>query len=191
MESVDTRSTVVDAADRLFYTRGIQAVGMDQVRAAAGVSLKKLYSVFPSKDALLIDVLHHRTIQWDIGIASAAAHALTPREKLLAIYDFLNQWFRQDDFRGCAFINSFGELGAISPDVARVAKTQKESFQRYVADLVSEAGGPTSLAAQLAILAEGAQTTAAISGTPDAAAHARDAAVILIDALVPSLTHSR
>jgi hypothetical protein len=47
---------------------------------------------------------------------------------------------------------------------------------------VAEAGGPPALAAQLAILAEGAQTTAAIAGTPEAAAQARAAAATLIDA---------
>jgi AcrR family transcriptional regulator len=188
IESVDIeseRQNVIAAADRLFYTHGIQSVGMDRVRTESGVSLKKLYSLFPSKDALLVAVLHHRTGEWDAGIADAAGRESTPRGKLLAIYDFLGQWFRQDDFRGCAFINSFGELGAVSPDVASVAREQKSSFQRYVASLVDEAGGPASLAPQLAILAEGAQTTAAISGTADAAAHARAAAEVLIDAAVP------
>ena len=180
------REQIVAAADRLFYTHGIQAVGIDRVRTASGVSLKKLYSLFPSKDALLVAVLRHRTGEWDAGIAEAAAQATDAREKILAIYDFLNEWFRQDDFRGCAFINSFGELGAVSPNVATVARDQKVTFQRYVANLVDEAGAPASLAPQLAILAEGAQTTAAISGTPDAAAHARAAAVVLIDAALSS-----
>jgi AcrR family transcriptional regulator len=182
---IDTaRTQVLEAADRLFYTRGIQAVGMDAVRTAAGISLKKLYSVYPSKDALLVDVLHYRTRQWDEGLAASTANAATPRDKLLAIYDFLDDWFTEDDFRGCAFINSFGELGAVSPEIAEVARAQKTTFQRYVAALVDEAGAPAALAPQLSILAEGAQTTAAISGTPDAAAHARAAAATLIDAAI-------
>lgn len=182
------RDAVLAAALRLFYTRGIQSVGMDAVRTEAGISLKRLYSEFPSKSELLLEVLRQRALEWDRGIAGAAAAASTPSEKLLAIYDFLNDWFRHDDFRGCAFINSFGELGAVSPEVAASARTQKYTFQRYVATLVAEAGGPVSLAAQLSILAEGAQTTAAISGTPDAAAHARAAAAILIGAAIPSRT---
>lgn len=186
MDNETAREQVLGAADRLFYTRGIQAVGMDQVRAEAGISLKKLYSVYPSKNALLVDVLRYRSKQWDDGIAASAAQAPTARDKLLAIYDFLDDWFTEDDFRGCAFINSFGELGAVSPEVADVARAQKTSFQRYVAELVDAAGAPASLAPQLSILAEGAQTTAAISGTPDAAAHARAAAQVLIDAAVRS-----
>jgi len=38
------------------------------------------------------------------------------------------------------------------------------------------------LAPQLSILAEGAQTTAAIAGSPEAAGQARQAAEVLIDA---------
>ena len=49
-------------------------------------------------------------------------------------------------------------------------------------NLSAEAGGTQDLAPQLAILAEGAQTTAAISGDSAAARHARRAAEILIDA---------
>jgi len=177
---------ILEAADRLFYGRGIQAVGMDAVRAEAGVPLKRLYAEFPSKDALLQEVLRYRSGIWDRGIEEAAASAATPRERLLAVFDFLDGWFRTDDFRGCGFINAYGELGNASPAVADIVRTQKESFQRYVAELVEELGGPPVLAAQLAILVEGAQTTAAISGRPDAAAQSRAAAEILIDAALLS-----
>ncbi|PJJ72422.1 AcrR family transcriptional regulator [Diaminobutyricimonas aerilata] len=180
MDEQTAREHVVAAADRLFYTRGIQAVGMDAVRSAAGVSLKRMYALFPSKDDLVIAVLHRRTAQWNAGIAATAAGASTPREKLLAIFDFLSDWFREDDFRGCAFINSYGELGATSTAVAETARAQKAAFQRYVAELVRDAGAPEHLAPQLALLAEGAQTTAAISGDAAAAGHARAAAETLI-----------
>ena len=173
---------IVEAADRLFYGRGIQAVGMDAVRAAAHVPLKRLYAEFPSKDALLVEVLDHRTGVWNEGIARATDVSATPRDKLLAVYDFLDEWFRTDDFRGCGFINAFGELGAVSPAVAAAARAQKDAFRRYVGELVSELGADPALGEQLALLAEGAQTTAAISGRPDAAAHARAAARTLIDA---------
>jgi AcrR family transcriptional regulator len=175
------RDRIIEAAERLFYTRGIQAVGMDAVRTEAGVPLKRLYAAFPSKDALMIAVMQYQTGIWDSGIAAAAENASTPEQKLLAIFDFLDGWFRTDTFRGCGFINAFGELGASSPGVAEVAHGQKEAFQRYVQGLVSELGAPPALAPQLALLAEGAQTTAAISGVPDAAAHARAAAKTLIE----------
>jgi AcrR family transcriptional regulator len=179
--AVDPRERVIRAADELFNAYGVHAVGMDKVRDAAGVSLKKIYSLFPSKEALILAVLDDRTRQWNAGVAARTEGLSTPREKLLAIFDFLLEWFGTDEFRGCAFINAYGELGGELPSVVEAVRKQKCAFQDYVAGLVEELGGPSQLAAQLAILAEGAQTTAAIAGTAQAAGDARSAAETLID----------
>ena len=178
----EVRRRIVGAADALYYARGIQSVGMDEVRTAAGVSLKRLYSEFPGKEQLVLAVLDARHRQWEAGLAQAAAGLTDPRARLLAVFDFLEQWFGDDTFRGCGFINAFGELSATSPAVAEAARAHKQTFQDYVAQLAHELVGDRELGSQLALLAEGAQTTAAIAGRPDAAAHARRAAEVLIDA---------
>ena len=176
------RERVLDAADRLYYGRGIQSVGMDELRRASGVSLKGLYGVFPSKAAIVLEVLDRRHALWNTGVTVRVGRADTPRAKLLAVYDYLSDWFSDDTFRGCGFINAFAELGSISPEIADRARKHKAGFQSFVARLVADAGADPHLAPQLSILAEGAQTTAAIAGTPEAAVHARRAAEILIDA---------
>lgn len=186
MNDDQAREQVLDAADRLYYAKGIQAVGMDELRAEAGVSLKKVYQLFPAKEAIVEQVLRRRNAAWTQGILALAERHPDPRGKLLAIYDFLDGWFAEDDFRGCAFINSFGELGSTAPSVAEAARAHKNSFQEYVAQLVHDAGASPSLAPQLVLLAEGAQTTAAILRSPDVAANARAAATVLIDSALAS-----
>jgi AcrR family transcriptional regulator len=176
------RDKIVDAADELFYARGIGQVGMDAVRDAAGVSLRALYKEFPSKDELIVAVLGRRHLMWTSGVTAKVDAITEPRAKLLAVYDYLADWFDDSDFRGCGFINAFGELGAANPRVAETVRAHKADFQGYVDSLVKAAGAPASLGPQLAILAEGAQTTAAIAGTTDAARHARAAAEALISA---------
>ena len=187
LDDAHAREAVVAAADRLFYAQGVRAVGMDAVRTEAGVSLKRIYSLFPSKDDLVVAVLRRRTGQWADGIEAAAAGSTTPRERLLAVFDFLDSWFREDGFRGCAFINSFGELGATSPAVAAAVREHKESFQRYALEVVREAGLPDDVALQVVLLAEGAQTTAAITQDADVARQARRAAESLLDAATSSV----
>jgi AcrR family transcriptional regulator len=185
---------IVEAADALFYARGIRAVGMDDVRTEAGVSLKRLYAEFPGKDSLILAVLRKRHAIWADGLAATVERSEGPRAKLLAVYDYLETWFGEDTFRGCGFINAFGELGPSSPVVAEYAREHKRSFQHYLASLVADAGADPSLAPQLAILAEGAQTTAAIEGSAEPAAHARRAAEILISAATapsPPVTGAR
>ena len=76
------RERVLNAADRLYYGRGIQSVGMDELRRASGVSLKGLYGVFPSKAAIVLEVLDRRlrgedpveTLQRDAGRSSQLIH---------------------------------------------------------------------------------------------------------------------
>lgn len=182
----EARERVVDAADRLFYARGIQAVGMDVLRAESGVSLKRLYRIFASKEAIVEEVLRRRHVRWVDGLAAATDGAGPPRERLLAIFDFLASWFDEEDFRGCAFINSFAELGGTTDSLAQIVRSHKSDFQHYVAGIVADAGAPAWLAPQLAILAEGAQTTAAIGADPETASHARRAAGTLIDAAIPA-----
>lgn len=175
------RAKVLETADRLYYTVGIQAVGMDTLCTEAGVSLKRLYRLFPSKESIVEQVLLGRHRMWN-DLVEDAVDEDDPRQRLLAIYDMLARWFDQDGFRGCVFINSFGELGATAPRIAEIVRAHKAGFQARLAEIVAEAKAPASLAPQLAILAEGAQTTAAIAGTTDAARQAREAAAVLIDA---------
>jgi AcrR family transcriptional regulator len=181
MAATKPADRIVEAADALFYARGIRAVGMDDVRTEAGVSLKRLYAEFPGKDSLVLAVLRKRHAMWADGLAETVDRAVGARAKLLAVYDYLATWFAEDTFRGCGFINAFGELGPSSPLVAEYAREHKRSFQQYLAGLVADAGAEPTLAPQLAILAEGAQTTAAIEGSAEPAAQARRAAEILID----------
>ncbi len=185
MTDQDVRALAVDAANRLYYRRGYQSVGMDDLRRESGLSLRRLYGLFPSKARIVLEVLDHRHEAWTTGLSARVDAADGGRDRLLAIYDYLADCFSDGTYRGCGFINAFAELGTVSPAVANRARQHKKSFQAYVAGLVADAGARPELAAQLSILAEGAQTTAAISGTPDAARQARGAAEILIDAAMP------
>lgn len=183
MNSEEARARILDAAEELYYAKGYSAVGMDELRAAAGVSLKRVYALFPSKSDIIAAVLGRKHEEWERLVANAVAKADDdPRARLLAVYDFLGAWFATDDFRGCAFINAFGELSGTSDEVARLVREHKASFQGYMTELAAELGASEALAQQLSILAEGAQSTAAIAADARVAMQARKAAEVLIDA---------
>jgi AcrR family transcriptional regulator len=180
VELETTEQRILDAAEELFYGRGIQSVGMDAIRTASGVPLKRLYQVFPSKDSLVEAYLKRRDARWLHDLARYVDSYDSHTQRILAVFDWLFRWFSEPDYRGCGFINSFGELGATSQAVADIAKAHKDAFRRYLADLVAAADAPTWLTDQLVLLAEGAMTTAAISGSPEPARHAKDAARTLL-----------
>jgi AcrR family transcriptional regulator len=49
IDTATAQRQVLDAADGLFYERGVQAVGVDAIRAASGVSLNGCTSCFPRR----------------------------------------------------------------------------------------------------------------------------------------------
>lgn len=186
-EDAAARAVVLSAAGELFYAKGFTAVGMDELRTKSGIPLKRLYRLFPSKEAIIAEVLVAWQREWTTGVTAQVESTQVPRERLLAVYDFLAAWFTSEAFRGCAFINSFGEMGGASGHITDFVRKQKGEFQSYLATLADEVGAPASLAPQLAILAEGAITTAAIAASTEPARQARAAAEILIDV---ALNHS-
>lgn len=180
------RDAILDAADELFYQRGIQAVGMDELRDRAGVTLKRIYATFPSKTDLVDAYLSRRDEQWRDSIeAYVTRRSDDPREQLLLVFDALRAWTRQEPrFRGCTFHNAVGELGGTSPGVTSLARANKHHLRSFLERTARRAHlrRPADVAFQLLLLAEGSLITAAIDGDPDVPARAKPAAQAILDA---------
>lgn len=176
------RARLLDAAEDAFYARGFQAVGMDAIRSAARLPLKRIYSLYGSKEDLIVAVLERRDAAWRGRLNSAAESARSRgRDPLLAVFDWLQEWFDEPGFRGCAWINAFGELGGISPRVTRAVRAHKEAFRDDIRRMAAETGHGEPVADQIYLLAEGAITAAGIMGTSAPARTAASAARPLLD----------
>jgi AcrR family transcriptional regulator len=185
---MDADVAVLDTAEQLFYAQGVHAVGMDDIRDGSGVSLKRMYRSFATKERLVTEVLRRRDVAWRARLAEYVEAATPdPVGRLLAVFDWLAEWFGEPGFRGCAWINAFGELGAGSAEVVAQARTHKAAVRSYLGSLTTAAGLPSSLADHLALLVEGAMTTAAISGSVTPARQAAAAAAALIRSENPAL----
>jgi AcrR family transcriptional regulator len=182
MDDETARTLVLDAADGLFYEQGIRGVGMDQIRDASGVSLKRLYRMFPAKEQLAEAVLRRRDLTFQGALAAHVAGVPGTRARLLSVFDFLHGWFAEPGFRGCPFVNAYGEMGAASACIAAAVTDQKEAFRAFLADLVAEAGATSEVADQLFVLANGAMVAAAVLRSPEPARQAKRAAEVLLDA---------
>src|SRR6476659_4723601 len=111
------RERILDAAYELFSRRGIQAVGVNEVIERAGVATATLYRHFPSKEKLVLAFLDLREQRWTIDLVEAGAirRGSNPEERLLAIFDVLDEWFHRDDFEAGSFMRVLLELGSKHP----------------------------------------------------------------------------
>jgi AcrR family transcriptional regulator len=175
MNSTEATGRLLEAAEELFYAHGVQAVGMDAVRERSGVSLKRLYQTFPAKNDLVEAYLLHRDERWRKSLRDFV-HARG--DDPLAVFDWLENWFSEPGFRGCAFINSFGEFGEPAPGIAAAIHKHKAGVRAYLRGLVPD----QSTADQLFSLMEGATVLAAITGDPGEANTAHEAAKVLLAA---------
>jgi AcrR family transcriptional regulator len=173
---------ILQAADRLFYRKGIRAVGVDSVAAEAGISKRSLYDTFPSKDALVAAYLRQR-------IQHLPPSNAPPTEQVLALFEQLHARFAAGDFRGCPFVNAVTELAEDCETARGIAVGYKEDRRRHVADLLKQAGAhnPDDLASQIGLLFEGAIASMLIRQDPAVALQAREAACVLMRAgsLIP------
>jgi AcrR family transcriptional regulator len=177
MERAPMAARIMAAADRLFYQKGIRAVGVDTVAAEAGISKRSLYDTFPSKDALVAAYLRQR-------IQPLPASDQPPTAQVLALFDQLHARFASGDFRGCPFVNAVTELAEDCETARAIALDYKEERRLHIASLLVRAGvpDPDALASQIALLFEGAIASMLVRQDAKVAIQARDAAAVLMRA---------
>jgi AcrR family transcriptional regulator len=175
---------LLDCAESLFYARGVHAVTMAEIRDESGIALRRIYQLYPTKESLVVGYLNRRDGRWRGALADYVTERLRRddpandrAERVRLLFDGLGRWFTEPGFRGCAWLNSFGEMGAASPAVVRAVADHKSRFKAYIVGLVN---GDDGLAEAIFLLAEGAMVTAAIDGSRWPAERAGAAAVALL-----------
>src|SRR4051794_8809100 len=171
----DMKQRILETADKLFYMKGIRAVGVDTIAAEIGISKRTLYNHFPSKDALIKAYLQRRFVQ-------SKPSDKPPAEQILATFDSLERRFAAKDFRGCPFVNAVAELGREGKAVRKIAVAFKESRRLWFRDRLTELGvaDPEALATQLVLLVDGSIAQDLVRDDPAMARAAREAARVLL-----------
>jgi AcrR family transcriptional regulator len=174
-EKPTMKERILETADRLFYLRGIRAVGVDTIAAEIGISKRTLYNHFPSKDELISAYLARRFRQ-------PPSTDQPPAEQILGTFDSLERRFASKDFRGCPFVNAVAELGAEDRAVKKIAVAFKESRRVWFRDLLMQlnVANADDLATQLTLLVDGSIAQDLVRDDPSMARAAKAAARVLL-----------
>jgi len=163
------RQRITATAHDLFYREGIRATGIDRIIKEAGVTKVTFYRHFPSKNDLITAYLAYRHGLWMTWFKDALArHGAGGQDPLAAVVKTLQEWFRKDGYRGCAFINAVVELDGAIPEVTEIARRHKAEMVDVLAALLKP--GRSHGKEQLVALAiDGAIIRAQMDGTATAA----------------------
>lgn len=155
----DARRAVLQAADDLFYAHGIGGVAMSDVRDSSGVSMRRLYAMYPSKSELvgawLVD-RHDRWMAW--FTAAVERHVAEGADPLLATFDAIAEWVAAPGYRGCAFIKSSAETSELTDSHRTIIAGHKRDLAHHLAGLAARDhhDAPEWLANALAVIIDGA-----------------------------------
>lgn len=183
MVATAPRERILTTAYELFSKRAVRDVGVDELIQGSRVAIATFYRHFPSKNDLVIAFLQMREEKWTLGLIESEARRRgeTPEEKLLAIFDVFDEWFRRDDYEACPFVNVLLEMGPGHP-LTEASIEHLARIRAMVQGLADEAGlrDTAKLARSWHILMKGSIVSAA-EGDRDAALLAREMARGLIE----------
>jgi AcrR family transcriptional regulator len=161
------RERLLDAAALLFYREGVN-VGVDAVCRAAGVSKRSMYQLFGGKDEVVAASLDRRAPEYRAALLPPEDDDRTPRERILHVFERLEESAADPQFRGCPYVSAAFELKSPEHPGSRAARRHKDGLTEFFRRQAELAGAPDPalLARQLTIVFDGSSARAVVQATP-------------------------
>lgn len=182
------RQRLLDGATQLFTTEGIRVIGIDRILREADVAKASLYSLFGSKDALVVAYLQNLDEKWREQYYARTAEMGSPSEKILAFFDQCIDEESLKDYRGSHFQNAANEYPRPETDSEREIVSVVMEHRRWcletLTQLLTEKNGypGTVQANQLMVFLDGGLAGCRLNRSVESLETARDLAVQLLSA---------
>jgi AcrR family transcriptional regulator len=165
MKKKPVREAVMRTAARLFYQKGYSNTGINQIIQEAGIAKSSLYQHFRSKEELLIAYLEETGVQTLEMLKKASGGHDTPKDKMLAIFDYMKLLVVSDDFYGCHFLNIVYEMPQEAMHIREQVKKQKDCIRELFRDILKPIN-KESIADEIYTLFEGALISNKVHNDP-------------------------
>jgi AcrR family transcriptional regulator len=136
------RVRLLEIADELFYTDGINSVGIDRIIADAGVTKATFYKQYGSKDALILEYITGRDAAVRAALAALVDEAPDAVSVLAALVDAVVSDTARANFRGDPFINAAAEFPAPAHPVRLAIADHRDWFTGFLEGQLRAAGHP-------------------------------------------------
>ena len=183
-ETTSARDRILAVADELFYREGIRAIGVDTIIAQSKVAKTTLYRYFPSKDDLIVAYLDERNRRFWVLFEAAVNLDSTPKEQLLAVFEWLDELLAKPDCYGCPFLITTTEFPELDYPGHQVAVAHKRAVRERLSAIAQQAGASnaTELGTHLLLLMDGAFAQRRLFGPGSSGVQLKTIAAILINA---------
>lgn len=156
---IPVRERIIATASRLFYEQGYNRTGINQILKESGVAKASMYDHFESKEDICVAYLEHMDDQFAYNLTEFLRKKRKGRGRVLGVFDFLQEFYNAENFRGCWCLNTMAEIPQDDQRIKEEIRKQKESLRKIIKSLVVEnlpEEEDQTLADQLYLLYEGA-----------------------------------
>lgn len=162
----DKRQQLIETALRLFYDKGINSVGINEILTVSGIAKKTLYNHFNSKEDLILSALKQRNDNFIAWLDLTLKEANTDLEVVTKLFNGLSDWFTNSatalgDFRGCFFINTSAEFSDPNCLISQYCKEHKQQVRQLIAQHLSKPDN--EILDTICVLKEGSITMAYVN----------------------------
>ncbi|ABI58693.1 TetR/AcrR family transcriptional regulator [Nitrosomonas eutropha] len=171
-KKISVEERILQTARRLFCQVGIHATGIARIIEESGVSRRSLYTHYGSKENLLKAVFEAEASIWfhwfDCDLPQMTC---PPDERVLALFDLMQDWFDSEIFYGCVFINAVAEHEKCNNWIQEIANDHREKITARLVAIVVESGArdPEMVTEKLNLLIDGTIVAAMVTGNGEIA----------------------
>src|ERR1700747_3848527 len=135
----ESRSAIIDAAERLFLERGFGAVTMDELAEAAGVARRTLYNQFASKEEIFREMLLRVSGQLETAFPPGIETRGEVEEVLRLVARMILGLHKNPEYLGFLrmVVADSRQFPWIAAEFAAVMEPQAERLVRYLAHLTA------------------------------------------------------
>jgi len=140
MKKLGVKERIIETASELFYVAGYNQTGINQIIAEAGVAKASMYQHFRSKEDIAVAYLQQRHSHWTGNLFDFISSNKTVSAKIIGCFDYLNQWLKEVDYRGCGFQNIFIDLPKDQQKIKDQVVRHKNELRTWMHNLLLEDG---------------------------------------------------
>lgn len=134
----NTREIIIQTASELFYNKGYNLTGINEIIEQAAIAKATLYNHFKSKEDLCLAYLDAKDHELIINITSFCNDNPKGNQRLISVLEFLIPFFNSENFNGCWCIRTVAEVPRENEKIRQKIKANKGLFLQFIKDLVKE-----------------------------------------------------
>jgi len=147
------RETIIKTASNLFYQKGYNSTGINEIISESGIAKATLYNHFKSKEDICVAYLNNLNTPFLKDIEKFTLLKPKGTEQILALFEFLEIFYRSGNFNGCWCLNTISEIPSENKKIRNEIQRGKINFLELIVRLL-EINFPNKAKKEVAVLSK-------------------------------------